>query len=278
MKYRKMPLHENLSPEEWVRLLWRDADMEEHCKDWSIFSLDHWNELLDDNPRLVVHCDETVLQKLSSRTWIRLLWFNPALVNECSCLKQFQPDDWLKLLKANPQFARLLDQMGAWKHFTPDAWVDLLSVHPQFYKMKPAEAKRQKFTCDNWVALIEEQPQFVHYMPSDIWDSLSLGNWAEIIAMQPQFFKDSHFLSRKSELRSSDWRIILCSQPQLASDEVPWETFQAEDWGELLRWQRQFISFFVDEKGTEKLSDADIFGKLDGSQTGIRDVFIAKKL
>lgn len=258
-QYKKTPLSQKLTPDGWVRLLWRNPAKASQCKDWKIFTPQHWNELIERSPELVKRCEkEKKLKCLGPKAWSMVLLEDPAYIGQCPCIKEFKPDEWLDLLRGNPQLARLLDQIGGWERFDSAQWVDLLVMHPQFASHKSTKIIWEKFSPDNWTMLIAVQPQFARFMPEEIKEKLFTENWVKIIAEQPQFFKSEAFVTRIHELRGCDWCSILSSQPDITDAEtIPWNLFSADDWENLLRKQPQFCRFFFNNKIIEKFSESD---------------------
>ncbi len=257
--YKKTPLSEKLTPDGWVRLLWRNPEKASQCKDWDIFTPQHWNELIERRPELVERCKkENKLKCLGPKAWSMVLLEDPAYISQCPCLKDFKSEDWLDLLRENPQMARLLDQFGGWERFDADEWVVLLGAQPQFASHKCTKIIWEKFSPDNWTMLITVQPQFARFMPEETKEKLFTENWVKIIAEQPQFFKSEAFITQIDELRGCDWCSILWSQPDITDAEIiPWNLFSADDWEKLLREQPRFSRFFFNDNIIEKFSETD---------------------
>ena len=175
----------------WAKLVICHPELEKSCP-WDKLSSSAWHDILLAHPEFIRHAPKKIPQSfMTINQWLEVLLRHPEL-------DEFFPAGKTLIAKSSEAIGKL--------------WGELLSRYPQFAKYAPWKHLRR----DDWVTVLSQQPQFIgNYekdrMQKNSWIyNLNSSNRADIIACQPSLV--DHFNPR--EYNGSDWKTILCNQPQ----------------------------------------------------------------
>ena len=97
-----LPSTDKISNDMLVTIIINQPTLIEELKiDLRRFKTENWIKILEYQPHLVDKCDK--LNNISRYTWARLLAKQPILLNHCDKLDKFDDGDWHHLLKARPE-------------------------------------------------------------------------------------------------------------------------------------------------------------------------------
>ena len=225
----------------WCKILQKEPDLEasKYC-DFNAFNGCLWRNLLSVQPQFADKCD---WDKLDGADWCELLKEQPQFANICNWDKINSSLDWkcfsslCKLLAEQPQF---IYQCSCLELIDGNDWVQILKKQPQLAD----KCDWEKLDGADWCKLLMEQPQFADkcdWKKIDIHTRNVYGESAvcNLLISQPQLIDKINCLA---DFSSYEWHSILRKQPQLA-DKCDWTALDDLDdlaWRRLLEEQPQF--------------------------------------
>ena len=260
-------LWENLSVQNWVKMLSVCPKFANKCKLWKDFNSTDINNLLFHQSQFWAYFPEesvkTIIADVSKyaeckcrrrfRTdhWLKILMVHPQLANQFNKWYDLDSYEWALLLSAQPQLVDEVDDIQSiWGILDEEDWNLLLAKQPQFWiysvcgsieelKKYPEKISAckclRRFKVNDWVNLLAVCPQFANKCSK--WKNFKLGDWVNLLTKQPHFITECKLLK---EFRIADWCKVLSFQPQLISKFSQWDSLYSWDWSLLLSAQPQF--------------------------------------
>lgn len=157
--------------------------------------------------------------------------------NEKGWCYYFTFGDWLELLAEQPQLEDKApwesEKVGDEQDETVDAWLKLIVAQPHFARRFDWSRAKNCTDGEIWKDLLLQNREYEKYCP---WDKLPAVEWWPLFKYCPQYFEKCQCAS---EVPPRAWGYLLCQRPELAERFFRWSQLTVNEWASLLKRQPQ---------------------------------------